>query len=66
LINQYKGKFKKYYIILDIGTEVKKYQFGMPSHYMAIEIQNIIEHWKTKGINIEVKKSLNSLFQSEN
>jgi hypothetical protein len=54
---QITGKIKKFYIILEKDKKRQRFDILMPSHYMAIELNKIIDYWKNKKeLNIEIIK----------
>jgi hypothetical protein len=53
IFREMKGDQLKNFIIINIGGQSKKFEFTMDSYYMIEQIKKVINHWQTKGINIQ-------------
>lgn len=53
MVNEYKGKTKKNYLIIHHENMKRKFDFEIESHYMIVQLNKAIESWNQKGLKIE-------------
>lgn len=55
ILNEIKGNIQKHSITIIKEDSVFEYFFVIDSHYMIVQLQKVISHWRNQNVNVSIE-----------